>query len=510
MTIVVNRRGDFTLDGYRRVAFGQEDVEIGAAAREAMTAARARFVTLLDSDRTAIIYGTTTRPGVEVVTRIPADRQRAYARSALAESPHGFGGGFHDPEIVRGVIFARLADFVEGHAKVRPDVATRVAELLRSPLPPVPLDGQAGPGEVLPMLHIMQAVADLDLEEGEGMGLINGSPYSTAILADAAIRARNRLSHAERLFALSIDAFRAPLDAYDLQFGSLWDDEHQAAALASLHAHLDGADAAGRLPHQAPVSFRVVPRLLGEARRAVAETERAASIALRSVSVNPAYLPPDPDHPLGRVVSNGGFHNAGACPVLQSLSSAWAELALLAERQVAAFHRGSTYQLPPLLSPAGYQDDAPGGATNLFGWSATGYVESARAAATPTLIPAIVADTQNDVCTATSLAHRKERQAADGLDGALAILALVASQALFVMSREPATVLADLVAGIRSVFPPVIRVLRRDQGAEAGRLAEVIRAGACTGRLDFSAACAPADGRSGPGPGDGQASAEAP
>ncbi|HEY3958453.1 MAG TPA: aromatic amino acid lyase [Streptosporangiaceae bacterium] len=502
MTVVVNRRSDLTLDSYRRVALESEDVTIGPVAREAMTAARAGFTALLDSDRAAVIYGVTTRPGVEVSTPIPAGRQRGYARAALAESPHGFGGGWHDEEVIRGVVFARLADLVEGHAKVRPEVAVRVAGLLRAPMPPVPLDGQAGPGEVLPMLQIMRAVADLDLEEGEGMGLINGSPYSSAVLADAAIRARNRLRHAERIFALSIDAFRAPLDAYDEEFGGLWGDEHQAAALASIRGHLDGTDAAGRLPHQAPVSFRVVPRLLGEARRAVAGAERAAAIALRSVSVNPVYLPPDPAHPLGRVVSNGGFHNAMACPVLQSLSSAWAELALLAERQVAAFHRGSTYQLPPLLSPAGFQDDAPGGATNLFGWSVTGYVESARAAAAPTLTPAVVADTQNDVCTATALAHRKQRQAADALDGALAILAVVASQALFVTGREPAPGLAGLAAGVRSVFPPVNRALRRDQGAEAGQLAEVIAAGARTGRLDFPAA---ARGRTEAGAAGGEA-----
>src|SRR2546423_9142572 len=49
------------------------------------------------------------------------------------------------------------------------------------------------------------------------------------------------------------------------------------------------------------VSFRIMPRLLGEARRAVAEAERAAVVALRSVSVNPVYFPPGPGHPLGRM-----------------------------------------------------------------------------------------------------------------------------------------------------------------------------------------------------------------
>jgi histidine ammonia-lyase len=233
------------------------------------------------------------------------------------------------------------------------------------------------------------------------------------------------------------------------------------------------------------VSFRIMPRLAGEARRAVAQAEQAAATALRSVSVNPVYFPPDRSHPLGRVASNGGFHNATACPVLQGLSSSWAELALAAERQIAGFHRGSAYGLPHMLNPPGY-DGAISGATSLFGWVATGYVESARDAAAPTLMPAVVVESQNDLSTATSLALKKQQRAAEALDSALALLALVASQALYVTGRQPAPPLAELVAGLRSVFPPVDSPRGRDQGVQAGRLAGVLRAGAVTGQLEFS------------------------
>jgi histidine ammonia-lyase len=484
VTAVVNRRADFTLDSFRRVAFGREDVEIGSLARDAMAAARRGFLALLDSDRTAFIYGVTTRPGVEVATAVPPEQQHEHARLFRAESGYGFGGGCHSEQVVRGMVFARLVDFVEGHAKVRPELADRVAALLRAPLPCVPLGGQAGPGEVLPMLYLTSWVGGLEFEEGEGLALVNGSPYSTAVLADAAVRARNRLTQAEALFALSADALRAPLEAYDEALDDLWADQYQVEALRALRAHLAGADTSGRLSHQAPVSFRIMPRLLGEARRAVAEAERAAAVALRSVSVNPVYFPPSPDHPLGRMASNGGFHNAAACPALQSLSSCWAELALAAERQIACFHRGSAYGLPNLLSPAGYRG-ALSGATNLFGWSVTGYVETARAAAAPALMPAVVTDPQNDLSTATSIAHQRELDAAGAFDGALAILALIASQALFVTGRQPAPPLRDLAAGIQSVFPPVDRAGGRDLGAEAGRLAGIFQAASVSGRLDF-------------------------
>ena len=87
MTVVVNRRADFTLDGFHRAAFGREDVEIGPLARDAMAAARRGFLALLDSDRTAFIYGITTRPGVEVATRRPA-HQRINAEAHVNPAPN--------------------------------------------------------------------------------------------------------------------------------------------------------------------------------------------------------------------------------------------------------------------------------------------------------------------------------------------------------------------------------------------------------------------------------------
>ena len=152
---------------------------------------------------------------------------------------------------------------------------------------------------------------------------------------------------------------------------------------------------------------------------------------------------------------------------------------------------GATSGLPHLLAPAGFIPGASGGATNLFGWVATGLVEEARALAAPTLLPATINDTQNDIATPTFGAYRHQRRAAECLDSILAIVALVSSQALFVTSRRPAPPLAGLLDGIRSVFPPV-RSEREGQGDQAAELAAIFSRAALTGQPDFSR-------RSGPG-----------
>ena len=94
---------------------------------------------------------------------------------------------------MRGIIFARLANFVAGNSKARPVVAERMAALLDGPLPPVPLDGQVGAGEVLPLAHVLSGFRRDDLEEGEANPLINGSPVSAALAADTALQAGPRL-----------------------------------------------------------------------------------------------------------------------------------------------------------------------------------------------------------------------------------------------------------------------------------------------------------------------------
>jgi histidine ammonia-lyase len=482
MTVVVNRRGDFTLENFRRVTVDREGVSIGDVARRSMDEARSAFLALLEQDRTAFMYGVTSRPGIEVKVQVAPEEQATWATGTdMLGTGRGFGGGELDERVVRGIVFARLADFVEGNAKARPLVAERIAALLDGPLPKVPLDGQAGAGEILPMMHVTSEVFTGDFEEGEWMTLVNGSPCSAALIADVALHARHRLENAELVFALSIEALRAPLEAYDPALDLLWGDEHESAALCGLRTHLSGAETSERLVQQAPVSYRILPRVLGQARRAVTHLEHAARISLSSASHNPVFVPPDVEHPHGRLFSTGGYHNAMAYPAMNALNVAWADLALVAERHVSCLHNPAVSELPNLLAFPG----APGSETNLFGWVATGFVEGARAAAAPTLLPACVNDARDDVSSPTFLAYAKERRGAECLDGVLAILSLVASQALFVADRRPAPALRGFLASVRSVFAPVDGA-RKQLGVDAGRLAGVLSAGALTGRLDFA------------------------
>ncbi|HTQ16066.1 aromatic amino acid lyase, partial [Mycobacterium sp.] len=109
MTVVINGRDDFTLENYRRVSEGGESVAIGPGAREAMATTRADFIRLLESDRTQFIYGVTSSMGPYAKVTIPPEQQGTHARAFEYRGnwARGFGGGYLDERVVRGIIFAR-------------------------------------------------------------------------------------------------------------------------------------------------------------------------------------------------------------------------------------------------------------------------------------------------------------------------------------------------------------------------------------------------------------------
>src|SRR5215470_16822861 len=455
MTVVVNSRDDFTLANFRRVSYGGESARLGGQARRALMA------------------GAQDRPAVDA-----PGRDHAARAWPLAPGP-SLGGGYLDVAVVRGILFARLASLVSGHAGVRPAVAGRVAALLDGPMPRVPLDGQAGTGEARPMAHVLAGLRRDDLREGEMEALLGGAPCSAALVADAAIRARHRLRNAEGICALSIEGFRAPLSAYDEDLDGLWGDPHETAALRGLRRYLEDAGTAERRFHQAPVSYRIIPRMLGQVHRAVAAVEKAAMVSLRSVTSDVIYVSDEMGRPAGRAVRGGGFHNGMAYPALNALSAAWADLALVAERQVTALNTAETSGLPVNLAAPGVS----GNGTYAYGWAANGHVEEARAAATPVLLPGAVEEPRADVLSPVSVAYRRERRAAECLDGVLAILAIVSSQALFVTGRNPAQPLLPVLTFVRSVFPPIDGTGERELSADGGRLQQALGAAALSGQL---------------------------
>lgn len=458
MTVVVARRDDINLDTLARVAWQGEGVEIGPDALAEIERCRTAFLHLIDTEPDLMIYGVTTAMGELAKTRLAHDERDRHARIKSFAAATSFGDPYPE-RIVRGMVFARLANFVEGHAATTPRIAKAVADMLDGrPMPVVASSGQGGAGEILALYPLFAALtAQFDLEVKERGSLINGSPCAAALLADSALAARRRLRRIEQVFALSIEALAAPIEHYDAALETLWGDEHEAAALRGLRGYLDGGEKRRR-NYQAPVSFRIVPRVLGHAHRAVSAAEKAATISLRSASDNPVYIPPDDEHPYGRCISTGGYHNAMAAPALDDLAGIWADLCLLCDRHASKLLNGAVSHLPDMLMVGRHPSDSDGhGSLGYIPMASTGYLEQAKNAAQRTFIPGTesAGAGQDDVAATAFLAWAKEERAGRCLDACLATLSVVASQAFHVTGRAPPAALAELVEEIRLHVPPV-------------------------------------------------------
>jgi histidine ammonia-lyase len=298
------------------------------------------------------------------------------------------------------------------------------------PLPKVPARGQGGAGEILSLSHLFLPLArSMQLGEKDALSLINGSPSATGLAVDGALAAAARLDLAAEVLALAAEAFNTPLGHFDPELDGYWNNPHDAWALARLRGLIDGGHGGDRRPYQAPVSFRILPRVLGQAHLAAETARNLAEQSLPAMSDNPALLPPDADNPNGRAVSTGGYHNAQVPMVLDMLTASYANLCVLAGRLSAKMMDGAISLLPPQLGVAeghAYVGCLP--------------IESGGFG-------------QNDVASPVFLAWTKQDRAGLLLENALAALAPIALLALDITGRPAPGPLAALAEATRSHVP---------------------------------------------------------
>jgi histidine ammonia-lyase len=447
MRVCVRTRREITLELIHAVAWRGAGLEISPEALALMDDCHESFESFVSdrvqSDPQALIYGVTSAPGDAAAAAL--DDEANAGRPSQLWTAMSFGESLPN-RVVRAIIVARLANFLDGHAAVRGQVAQAVADMLDEPaLPVVPAQANGGSGEILALGSLFFGLStQMPLTPKERMALINGSPCAAALVADVAMASRRRIELAESVFALVAEVCGVPDEHFAVELGELWGDEHEAAALESLRTLLERSDRV-RQRHQASVSLRILPRVLGTARRAHTAAERAATASLTAVTDNPVYLPPSDHRPLGAVYSNGGYHNAQAAPAIDGVAFAQADLCQLAQRLT-----DHLFQNPLTAGLVGYDE-----------WSVkplhmvqNGWAEEARAIATPTLL-SLGGFGQNDVPALNFLAWRKAIAIGHCLDAGLAVLAAIASQALYVDAHEPPPNLRPLANQIRSTFRPV-------------------------------------------------------
>ena len=450
MVLIINSRKDLTLEAFCRVAWRSEQLALGPQVLDKLEASRRDFLELIEQPNITI-YGVNTGYGQRAKTRLSKDGRQNQA----IQPTHYRATSWGDPlpqRVVRGIIFSRLANFVDGHSAVSPNVAKAVVAMLaKAEQPYVPARGQGGAGEILSLSHLfLDLTANTKLAEKDMLSLINGSPAATALIADAALSAQARITVACEVLALAAEAFQVPPGHFAIELETYWNNPHDAWALRNLRDLIEGGQDEPRRPYQAPVSIRILPRILGQVHMAMTLAETVARQSLTAITDNPIVIPKHERQTNEAVISTGGYHNAQAPAALDAMTAAYTNLIVLTGRIASKLLDGSVSLLPQFL---GYPEE--GTYLGCLPMAIVGYEEEARMLAQPTLLPGSESGGfgQDDVASPVFLAWKKFDRVSELLEQSLASLAPITMRALAISNRPVPHKLQKLSSLISETFP---------------------------------------------------------
>ncbi len=475
------------LDEYVAVVAHGEPVGLSSAALERVEAGRAALLAHVAAGATA--YGVTTGLGHLASAAVSDAEQDALQRSLLTARAAGL-----DPplpaDVVRGAMLLRLAGFLHGSAGVSAALCRFLAARLDAGWTPVVPSGPYGAaGEIGPLAHLFQtflgegsvwesgtavpardALARRGVEPyaplaKEGLALVDGSPFATALALHHADAVEAALAHATRAAALSAWAIGASTRAWSPRVAQLAADPSAAqiaGELAALHTH--HADAA-----QPPVSLRVVPQVHGALLGAV-ERLRAVGVArLRAVTDSPLVLPAGDGEPAG-LYPTGAFHALDVTLALEGAAVALVHVTNLVEKRLHRLLDGRFSRLPDQLT---MRPGVQAGAVALHK-TVVGVVAEARTLAAPVSVHALDTSTgQEDVQAHGFLVSARLARATTLLETAVACELVALRQAAHLHDGDPPAGLRQLAVALAATVPPLDadRSLAADVGAVRALLA---------------------------------------
>ena len=429
-------------------------LEISPAAWQRLRDARAIVDALVDKGIHA--YGVTT--GVGGLSDVIIDRadQRRLSRNLILSHSVGVGPLLGRRE-TRAIMAAAINNYAHGWSGVTPDLVAQLQALLNQDcVPEVPSQGSVG--YLSHMAHISLVLigegyaslrgerlrggealaqigrAPLVLGAKEGLSLVNGSPCATGLSALVMERAANLMEWADLVAAMTFEAARGQIVAFDPRSLALKVSPGLQAVGERLRAYLAGsailAEAKGRQT-QDPLSLRTIPHVHGAALDAFAHVEEAVQRELDSVSDNPVVTG-TPDEPV--VFSEAHAVAPALALAMDHAGIAIAEMAAMAERRLDRLVNPLVSGLPAFLA----RDSGAESGFMIAQYTAVSLVSENRRLASPaSLDGGITSALQEDHLCHPTPSALKALKILDNAEAVLAIEMLAAAQAYNLMPGNP-------------------------------------------------------------------------
>ncbi|MBO1767217.1 histidine ammonia-lyase [Allobranchiibius sp. GilTou38] len=467
--------GPLTIEQVVDVARGGAAIRLSEESLAEVRASRSIIDRLADD--TIPHYGISTGFGALATKHIPLEQRRQLQRSLIRSHAAGSGPEV-EREVVRATMLLRISTLATGRTGIREETLTAYVAMLNAGITPVVHEyGSLGcSGDLAPLAHCALAlmgegpvrdaagnvkdageafaeagIDPVELQEKEGLALINGTDGMLGMLCMAIIDLRLLLTTVDISAAMSVEGLLGTDDVFAADLHALRPHTGQELSAANLRIVL--ADSEIRESHRDPAactrvqdaySLRCAPQVAGAARDTLAHAELIASRELAAAVDNPVVTID------GRVESNGNFHGAPVAYVLDFLAIVIADVASMSERRTDRF-------LDPARNAGlhAFLADDPGVDSGymIAQYTQAAIVSELKRLASPASVDSIPSSAmQEDHVSMGWSAGRKLRRALDGLTRVLAIEMLTAARGIAL--RAPLTSSPGTAAVVRALPGP--------------------------------------------------------
>ena len=477
MSVTLNSSG-LTMDEVVRVARYGQKLTISQEALEKMAVTRAHIESLAAAETP--VYGISTGFGALANKHIAPEDRVQLQKSLIRSHAAGMGEPV-EKEVVRALMLLRLKTLASGRTGVRPVVAQTYVDLLNSGITPIVHEyGSLGcSGDLAPLAHCAMVlmgegratgsdgiekdvpvllkeagIKPIELQEKEGLALINGTDGMLGMLILALADLEKLCDQADVIAAMSVEAQMGTDQVFRPELHeALRPHPGQAKSAANMFAALAGSEVVashktGDDKVQDAYSLRCAPQVAGAVRDTISHASLVATRELAATIDNPVVLES------GEVTSNGNFHGAPVGYVLDFLAIAATDLSSISERRTDRMldrHRSSG------LSPFLAGDAGVDSGLMIAQYTQAALVSENKRLSVPASVDSIPSSAmQEDHVSMGWHAGRKLRKVADNLRRVLAVELVTAARALEMRAPlKPAKITGQLLAQLRKEVPGV-------------------------------------------------------
>lgn len=355
MKKIVITGGELTLEDVVRVSRNGFGVEISPLAIPKMKQSRDMVERVVKEKK--VVYGITTGFGKFSDVSISEEDSKQLQKNLIMS--HACGVGEPLPiEVVRAMMLLRINALCVGYSGISQSTICSLVNLLNNNIiPVVPCKGSLGAsGDLAPLSHVALAMLGMgevfcdgermtaekalnkygltpcELTSKEGLALINGTQAMGALGALALVDSKNLSFTADICAAMSIEALKGIVDAFDARIHDLRRQKGQIQTAKNLLKILKGSSRTsrqGELRVQDAYTLRCIPQIHGATKDSLEYVESILTRELNAVTDNPIIFADTFE-----AISGGNFHGQYLSMAMDFLGIAVAELANVSERRI--------------------------------------------------------------------------------------------------------------------------------------------------------------------------------